>query len=230
MKTFQHIKTNYEIPILNRIDNEGNRVYELNGDLFPSITTILSWSKQESLTNWRNKIGNIEADKIMKRAAQTGTDTHNIVEKYLLNEERNTFYKNTFPNIKKSFLLLKPFLDNIDNILHIEQPLFSKKLKIAGTVDCIAEYNGVPSIIDFKTSNKIKKESYITSYFQQETAYSIMYEELTGNRINQIVTIMSVESENTVLLFIKNRKDYIESLFKLIKDYRKTVLEKKICT
>lgn len=219
MKTFNHVSVSYAIPKLNRIDRKEGRVYEYEGTLLPSITTVLGWSKREIIQEWREKIGDKEADRIMNLAGATGTDVHNLIEKYLSNTPN--LYRGIFPDIKSSFLTIKSIVDRIDNIRHLEQPLFSTTLGVAGTVDCIADFDGVPSIIDFKTSMKIKDESIIQSYFQQETAYSLMYEELTGNVFEKIVTIMSIDHENTALLFVKQRKDYIETLKETIAAYKK---------
>ena len=114
---------------------------------------------------------------------------------------------------------LKPLLNNINNIKGLEVRLCSKTLGLAGTADCIAEYNGVPSIIDFKTAGKKKKESWIKKYFMQTTAYSLMWEELTGEKIDQIVILMTVEEGGRVE-FIKQREDYVTDLNEIIELFK----------
>jgi len=122
------------------------------------------------------------------------------------------------PDAKEMFHSLVPLLDRIDNIHYQEQALWSEQLGLAGRVDCIAEYDGVLSVIDFKTSKRIKTRDKILDYFWQECAYALMYEELVGKPINQLVTIMAVDNEQP-LLFIEKTEDHIEGLVKAIQFY-----------
>jgi len=115
---------------------------------------------------------------------------------------------------------MKPYLDQIDNVHCLETIMYSKKLTIAGQVDCIAEYNGKLSVIDFKTANKERQESWIENYFMQTTAYAIMYEELFGKVIDQIVILIASE-DGTMRSFIKDKKDYVDKLGKAIEDFYK---------
>jgi hypothetical protein len=118
------------------------------------------------------------------------------------------------------FKLLRPYIDQIDNIHCLETIMYSKKLTIAGQVDCIAEYNGKLSVIDFKTANKERKEDWIENYFLQTTAYAIMYEELFGKPIEQIVILLAGE-DGTVASYIKEKKEYMPMLEKAIQDFYK---------
>ena len=145
----------------------------------------------------------------------TGTKMHNMVENYLYNKkntEKNIFAKAHFENIK-------PLLQPITNIRGLEERLCSKELGLAGTADCIAYYGDDKAIIDFKTSSKQKKEEWIQKYFLQTTAYSLMWEELTGEKIEQIVILITGEdgSRDT---FIRNRNDYIEELHNTIEAFK----------
>jgi genome maintenance exonuclease 1 len=99
--------------------------------------------------------------------------------------------------------------EHVNNIHALEIPLYSHHLKVAGRVDCIAEYDGQLSIIDFKTSSKLKEESWIKGYFMQCSAYAVMYEERTGIPVSQIVIMIAVDSEHPQV-FIKKRNDYIK--------------------
>ena len=202
-----------------RID--GMRFYEVDGKAFPSITTVLGAIPKPGLDAWRKSVGEEAAKWEMNRAARRGSATHTLVEQYLKGET---------PSIRDvlplgMFRLLKPYLDQVDNIHCLEQIMYSKKLTIAGQVDCIAEYNGKLSVIDFKTANKERVDSWNENYYIQCTAYAIMYEELFGTPIEQIVILQAGE-DGSAKSFIKNKADYEEKLGKAIKDFYKYYEEK----
>ena len=145
------------------------------------------------------------------------------MESYLGNEKGFLTHKDVMPDMQYSFKLMQPLVDRIDNIHYIETMLYSETLGLAGQVDCIAEFDGVPSVIDFKTSNKIKKEEWITNYFEQCTCYSLMYEEMTGIKAKQIVVLIAVDGEQPQC-FIKQRKDYMPELANKIKQFRQELV------
>ena len=197
-----------------RID--GFRFYDINGKNYPSITTVLGIRKSEALKGWREKIGENVANWEMGRAARRGKSFHTLVEQYLKGET---------PSIRDVlplglFKLLKPYIDQINNIHLLEAIMYSPKLTIAGQVDCVAEYNGKLSVIDFKTANKERQESWIENYFLQTTAYAHMYEETFGTPIEQIVILIASE-DGSVQTFIKNKADYEEELGKSIQNFYK---------
>ena len=184
-----------------RID--GMRFYEVDGKAFPSITTVLGAIPKPGLDAWRKSVGEEAAKWEMNRAARRGSATHTLVEQYLKGET---------PSIRDvlplgMFRLLKPYLDQVDNIHCLEQIMYSKNLTIAGQVDCIAEYNGKLSVIDFKTANKERVDSWNENYYIQCTAYAIMYEELFGTPIDQIVILQAGE-DGSAKSFVKNKADY----------------------
>ena len=152
-----------------RID--GHRFYEVEGKNYPSVTTVLNIRKKEGLTQWRKNVGEGAANWEMARAARRGTATHNLIEQYLKGETPSE--RSVLPI--GLFKLLKPYVDQINNIHLLEAIMYSHKLTIAGQVDCVAEYNGKLSVIDFKTANKERQESWIDNYFLQCTAYAHMY-------------------------------------------------------
>lgn len=201
---------------------DGKRFYITpNGMKVPSVTTVLGHFKKQKLFEWQNRVGIEEADRIKRRAGVRGTKFHNMMEKYLKNESRQNIFEDVMPDMIQAFNDAKKYIDKIDNIHYIESPLYSEILGLAGRTDVIGEYDGVPSIIDFKTSLKVKKEAWIDNYFEQGTAYSLMYEELTGIEIEQIVIIISVDHEDKPQEFIKNRIDYVDSLMDKIDSYKK---------
>ena len=195
---------------------DGFRFYDINGKNYPSITTVLGIQKTKELQKWRDSIGEDVAKWEMNRAARRGKSTHTLVEQYLKGETPSE--RSVLP--LGMFKLLKPYIDQINNIHCLETIMYSKKLTIAGQVDCIAEYNGKLSVIDFKTANKERQESWIENYFVQTCAYSMMYEELYGKRIDQLIILIAGE-DGSVMAFKKDRKDYEEKLGKSIQAFYK---------
>lgn len=200
---------------------ESGRVYITpNGNRYPSVTTVLSATdSKEGLIAWRERVGEEEANKIMGRSARRGTELHSICEKYLLNEMTPIKLRMMMPHVKELFYKIKPFIDeNVTKVHGLEQALYSDKLKIAGRTDCICEWNGVLSILDFKNSIKMKREEYIQDYFLQCTAYSLMFEELVSIPVKQIVILVGVEQGNGQI-FIKQKSNYVETLQNRINSY-----------
>ena len=185
------------------------------GDRLKSVTTILG----EKLNNiwleeWRSHIGSEKADRIAAKAARRGTAVHGLAERYLLNEEN--YIKNALPHYVMAFDAIRKALDShIGTVYAIEAPVYSKALKTAGRVDVVAEFDGVLSVIDFKTSNRIKNEGKIHSYFLQTTCYSMMFERMYNVSVPQIVIIMSVDHEPTALIFKKNRNQYVKEVLEV---------------
>jgi genome maintenance exonuclease 1 len=194
---------------------DGKRFYTLeDGTKLPSITTVLSATKREAIQAWRKKVGEEKANAISRKAAGRGTNVHTLCERYLNNESLGDI----MPDAKEMFLSIKPLLHRINNIHYQEQTFWSKQLGVAGRVDCIAEFDGTLSVIDFKTSRKIKTKNDIEDYFWQTTAYALMYEELIGQPINDLIIIMAVENEQP-LLFHEKTENHIDGLVKAIKFY-----------
>jgi hypothetical protein len=205
-----------KLPITKGKKVDGFRFYDIDGKGYPSVTTVLGIRKKEELQKWRDSIGEKVANWEMGRAARRGKATHTLVEQYL---------KGDTPSVRDVlplglFKLLRPYVDQIDNIHCLETILYSKKLTIAGQVDCIAEYNGKLSVIDFKTANKERQEDWIENYFLQTTAYSIMYEELFDKPVEQIVVLLAAE-DGTVASYVRERKDYMGKLEESIQSFYK---------
>lgn len=204
------------LPTAKGKNQDGFRFYSIDGNNYPSVTSVLGIKKKKELQNWRNSIGENVANWEMGRAARRGKATHNLVEQYLKGEpltERSVLPLGLFK-------LIRPYVEQIDNIHMIEQVMYSKELGLAGQCDCIGEYNGKLSVIDFKTANKERKESWIDNYFLQTTAYAIMYEELYGKPIEQIVILIASE-DGAMQTFIKQKKDYVDTLKESIKEFYK---------
>jgi genome maintenance exonuclease 1 len=220
VKTFNRVEGLPELASLPTEEIDGKRYYITpNGKKLPSVTTVLGHFKKEKINEWRNRVGHEEAQKITNRASVRGTKFHNMLEKYVSNDR--SLFENVMPDMKQAFYDIQPTLDKIDNIHYIESPLWSERLGLAGRTDVIGEYEGTLSIIDFKTSLKEKKEEWIDNYFEQGTAYSLMYKERVGNPIKQIVIIILVDGRTEPQIFIKNPDDYVDSLIKKIWLYEK---------
>lgn len=194
------------------------RIYTTpNGNKYPSITTVLSINSKEDIDKWRKKVGAEEADKISYRASTRGTAVHEIIEKYIDNDPN--YRKGYMHNIYHDFLQVKQILDErIGVVYEQEAPLYSDYLGVAGRVDCVAEFDGVLSIIDFKTSRKPKKFEWIEDYLQQESFYAIAWEEQTGIPITQLVTIIAVDNSEPQV-FIAHRDEWAPKLLETIKRY-----------
>ncbi len=188
------------------------------GDLYPSITTLLGQKPKPFLENWRKMLGEDKAAKETARCADRGTAVHLMAERFINNEEKPT-RDQTNENIKL-FNQIKLIIKNkITNVRAQEVALYSDVLGVAGRVDCIAEYEGVLSVIDFKTSNNNKNDEMVIDYFLQETFYALAYYELTGEPINQIVTIMAVERGIMPLVWKKPITPYIGPLQRRIEEF-----------
>lgn len=205
---------------MNAVTTESGRKYRTpEGIDLPSITTVLSILSRDSIAKWRKQVGAEEANRISYRASTRGTSVHAIIEKYINNDEN---FKNGYtPDIISSFLDLKPILDErIGKVFAQEAPLYSTHLGVAGRVDCVAEFDGKLSIIDFKTSRKPKQIEWIKNYFMQESAYAIMWEERTGQPIVQLVTIISVD-DHEPQVFIEHRDNWVRPLRETIAQYNR---------
>ena len=201
---------------------EGKRLYLTpSGNHYPSVTTVISNNikKQKSLARWRKRIGKDKAAAISSRSASRGTKYHSIVEDYFNNELKIDEYKET-PLPVFMFHNSKRTLDRINNILLQEAALYSDHLEIAGRVDCIGEFDGQLSIIDFKTSAEPKKEQYLYDYFVQETAYACCLQELYGLTVKQLVTIVACENGETQVVIKPPKKEYLLKLIQYIDEYQ----------
>lgn len=215
-KQFEHVDVDLKEMVAETTDN--GRVYKTpEGINLPSITTVLSILSRDSIAAWKKRVGEEEANRISRRATTRGTAVHEIIEKYIDNVE--DYREGYMPDVIESFLVLKPILDNsIGKVYAQEAPLYSNHLGVAGRVDCVAEFDGKLSIIDFKTAMKPKKVEWIKNYFMQESAYAIMWEERTGMPITQLVTVISVDDHDPQV-FVEHRDNWTRPLKETIEQY-----------
>lgn len=214
---FNHI--DIELPQLERETIDGVRYYKVKDKeeyvKLVSITSVTSHFNKDIFLNWRKKVGDEEADKITKAATSRGTDMHTLVENYLYNKD----LPQVQPLSDLLFKISKTELDKINNIYALEGSLYSLQLGIAGTVDCIAEYNGELAIIDFKTSKKPKPRAWIEHYFVQCAAYACMFYELTDIPVKKLVILMACENGECAVYEEYDKSKYIKLLGKYIRKF-----------
>ena len=211
--TFNHIKLPELDFDLESETTSSGRVYKVpGGKLYPSITTVLSAYNKKAIYEWRQRVGEEEANRVSRQASGRGTRMHNAVEKYLLNEMSTMKLQGMMPDAKELFIQIRPLLDEcVGTIYGIEQPLYSDRLMVAGRCDCIGEWQGKLAIIDWKTAKKHKQKDSIKNYFMQASAYAEMFHERTGRIIDDLVIVIA-NDEGIPQVFNEKRKDYLEEL------------------
>jgi genome maintenance exonuclease 1 len=218
---FTHIDLN--LPQLTRENIDGVRYYNIGGEnkKLVSITSVISHYSKEKFAKWRKRVGEEEANRITKRATSRGTDTHTLIENYLLNEELSEVQ----PISEMLFKLAKPTLNRINNIHCLETSLHSAVLGVAGSVDTIAEFDGELAVIDYKTSAKPKPREWIEDYFVQTMFYGMALYEMTGIQIKKLVIIMTCENGECVVYEERNLQKYMKLVVQYIKKFVNDKLE-----
>lgn len=198
---------------------EGRMYKTPSGESYPSVTTVLGKLTSQFIREWRERVGEEQANKVSAQASRRGTALHNICEKYVKNDP--SFLQKTMPIHVELFKSVQPVIDqNIELVYGSESGLYSKELQLAGRCDLVCRYKGENAIVDFKTSSKVKLKDDITHYFLQATAYAIMVEELYQMTIPSIVIIMAVEHEKNCLVFEEKTKLYREKLLYTLRTLR----------
>jgi len=214
MKTFQH-----EFVTLNEniesVESGSGRRYSTPDGIFPSVTTVTGWKKRAFFAKWRR-----ENPEESKRVLSRGTKLHSLIETYLLNNlSPTTITESEGTTERDLFVSMQQEIDRIGTIYAIEVPLWSKKVGLAGRTDCIGEFDGVPSVIDFKSSNYPKSEDAIQDYFMQATAYALMWQDRTGQELRNIAILIGVE-DGGCQVFTADPRDYVPDLVEAIQTYR----------
>ena len=220
---FNHVDV--DLSPLERETIDGVRYYSVPDEdellKLVSITSVTSHYNRAKFAKWRKRVGEDKANEITRKATGRGTDMHTLTEHYLKNED----LPEVRPISEFLFKIAKPTLNKIDNIHTLEGALYSKQLGVAGTVDCIGEYNGELSVIDFKTSKAPKPRSWIEGYFVQAAAYACMYYELTGTPVKKLVIIMACEDGECVVYEEYDKKKYMNLLVSYIENFLNYQLE-----
>jgi genome maintenance exonuclease 1 len=218
MSNFKHEKIDLGYSDLSAKTGSTGRTYTTpDGNNYPSITTVLSILSREAIQAWRARVGEEEANKISRVASSRGTAVHDLLEKYVDNDP--DFAKGVMPHILQSFKDVQEQLDTrLTKVYSQEAPLYSNHLGLAGRVDCVGVWDGKNSIIDYKTSRKLKKKEWVKGYFMQCAAYAIMWEERTGMPITQLVVLIAVDNEEPQV-FIEHRDNWVGPLLDVIEQY-----------
>ena len=215
--TFTHLSKR-ELPKIKQINVDGVRHYETPEGTFISITSLLKSYTPEGILEWRENVGDDIADYVMRNATARGNKVHKIIENCLSNEPENDLVGNHGVLAAGLFQLMVPALDKIDQIRGLEQAVYSKRLGVAGRTDCIAEYDGKLSTIDFKTASR-KRNEINENYPVQATFYALAWEELTGEKIDQIV-ILTVTEDGTLDVYKDDPSLYVKTLEEMIEEYK----------
>jgi ATP-dependent exoDNAse (exonuclease V) beta subunit len=220
MRTFNHVKLPSLDFDLKAETTDSGRLYATpTGERYKSITTVLGNHNKQAIMEWRKNVGEERANRISSKAANRGTKVHKICEDYINNEINDFMMQLLMPDLKELFFKIRPIIDeNLGDVYSQEQALYSHKLKIAGRVDLIGIWNGKLAVIDFKTSIKQKQEENIQNYFMQCTAYALMFSELTGMWIDDIVVLIATE-EGEAQIFERQIHDYQKPLMQYIDKY-----------
>lgn len=216
---FVHLDNSPLIDLESETTDNGRYYVTPTGEKYPSVTTVIGASSKKSILAWRKRVGEQEANRISTRASSRGSDLHSINEDYLNNIFNEEKYKEKVLPLFM-FKSLRPFLDNINNIHMLEGALYSDKLKLAGRVDCIAEYENELAVIDFKTSTKPKQRNWIEHYIAQECAYAMMYYERTGVKVKKLVTLISCENGDVQVFQEYDIKKYMNVLMNYIREWK----------
>jgi len=214
---FEHV--DIDISEIKTQNVDGKRYYVTpSGAKYPSITTVLSILSKQGIMEWRRRVGAEVANAISTKAARRGTHVHSMCEDLLNNKlDLKKFLPVDVEMFKTIELII---IEKIDKIHAQEAALYSDYLGVAGRVDVIAEWEGRLSVIDFKTSSKPKKKEWISSYFQQTSAYAVMFEERTGIPVDQVVVLIAVDNSNPQI-FVEKRDDHIKDCINTIADFKK---------
>ena len=220
MQNFNHVKLPSLDFDLKAETTDSGRLYATpTGEKYKSITTVLGNHNKQAIMEWRKNVGEERANKISSAAANRGTKVHKICEDYINNEITDFKMQLLMPDLKELFFKIKPIIDEkLGDVYAQEQALYSHQLRVAGRVDLIGIWNGKLSVIDFKTSTKQKTEDYIQNYFMQCTAYALMFSELTGMWIDDIVVLIATE-EGEAQVFERQIHDYRKPLMHYIDKY-----------
>ena len=215
---FIHEKIDLGYEKLDRVDShDGRRYITAAGNAYPSVTAITSLVNEGAIQEWRNRVGEEKANAISLKASTRGTQVHSIIEKYINNEATSDF----LPHIKQSLENLKPLIDkHVTKVFGTEVALYSDHLQVAGTCDAIVEWDGIPTIVDWKTSRRPKKKANIGNYFMQLAAYAVMWEERTGMACNATRIVMDVDDFHPVM-YKETRDAHIEEFIKWRDEYNR---------
>ena len=210
-----------DITTIKQVNANGKRHYETPAGPLVSITTVIHHFTPDGIKQWRENMGEDVANYIMRVSSIRGTRVHKLVDSFLSNESLANITREYGVTAAGLFNLMRPALERISNIVAVEKRVYSTDpaIMVAGTTDCVADYEGILSIIDFKTSSKMREQDTIDSWMIQATFYALAWECLTGQKISQLVIICATEDGQTDVIKA-NPSEYVEQLKEMIGDYR----------
>ena len=217
--TFEHLPPE-KLPQIKQTNVDGKRHYDTPSGTFISITTLLSSQTPQGILEWRKSVGEDVANYVMRTAASRGSRVHDMIEAYLSNKPLGNLTTDYGVLAAGLFNLMVPILDRIDNVRVLEKGIYSKRLGIAGRTDCIAEFDGKLSTIDFKTASK-QRDEINENYLIQATFYSLAWEELTGQKIDQIAIITGTEDGHASVK-VDTPTKYVKRLEDIVEEYKNT--------
>jgi len=212
---FKHVTQSKILEDISAVTTDNGRYYlSPTGKHLPSVTTVTGWKKSKFFAKWRRN-----NPKEAKRVTVRGNEFHSLIEQYLYNNlNLCDEISDIDPNLLILFNQLKPELDKIDNIRGLETGLYSDKVGLAGRADCVAEYDGKLSIIDFKGSTRTKRLRDIENYYLQATAYALMWQDIYDEEIPYFNILISCEDGNAQV-FTGRTMDYTKKLHETIREY-----------
>ena len=217
---FNHLK-GYESVTLPTETIDGKRYYKTpEGNKYPSVTSVTGLMNRKGIEAWRKWVGEEQANKISSQAANRGTRYHYMMEDFINNINIDEKLSKATPLDQMMFNQTREITEKLGDIYMLEGSLYSDELMMAGRVDCIADFAGKVSVIDFKTSTKRKTPSRCKNYFIQETAYAKMFEERYQIPIERIVTIIAVEETGQSQLFVEEPSKWYDHLLDLRTQYK----------
>jgi len=208
-------KFNYQT--IKRVDSANGRVYDINNEKLPSVTTILgatrSAESEANLAKWRQKLGEKKADQVRDDAAARGTIMHRILEGFIKGENHMDLSElGKEAGIMAQNIIDEGHLHPLTEVWGLEMPLYYPGL-YAGASDVVGVYNGRESIIDFKQSNKFKKRQWIDDYFIQCAAYAMAHNYVYGTAIDSGVILISVKG-GQVLRYVATGEEFRQFMYR----------------
>lgn len=219
-KKFEHKP--YQFDELPQCYVNGKRYYDVGGGkTYPSVTTVLSSLSKEHLEAWKQRVGPEQAEITSRQAANRGTQMHKLCEDYVGNDPNiELLVSCAMPNIVPLFKQIKPVLDTrLELVYNMEACLFSHKLKTAGRSDLLCKFDGLNTVLDYKSSDKYKKEEWIENYFIQCATYAQCVYEMKGIIFPQIAVVIAVESENTPQVFVRKTVNYLNRVKEVFRNF-----------
>lgn len=222
-------KYNFGDNDLERVNINGKRHYMVNGNPLPSVTTVLNFEPKPEVEKWRKRVGEAEANRISHAATYRGNEMHNMIESYIKTGDAQM--QKYMPKNVEMYMWIKEKIDNhITEVYACETYLYSESLAVAGAVDNISLWDGVPSVVDWKSSTRKKKEQWIDGYFKQESVYAYMaFERSQANGpalfCPQIVTVVATEETREAEVFIQRTKPWLDEAMITIQKYQEFIVE-----